>query len=605
MTEAREMPSWLAFQYAEEDAAGPMTVPDTLPEWLLEAPHLDEEPACCTESGADRPPASPAVETPVRWAVPGVWDDQPAGSAAPEVGVRVRQLQDAVAALGGIDPTALPGPLALAEAEALERLVQRLRVLLLPRLADLHGRRLFELAGFHSVRGWQHAVAPDAVAADRTLARRLTEMPLLEDAVTGSRVSLSAAHQVAKSVQQVGKHLDRPDGLVEGQSAEEVVEAVLDNTVDLVCRSLGGADEALVESLDEDLAQVREASCSQRSRVEGGFVVLAEHLPAVPALKAALEEQVFAILPNLLEQQQRSAEERRGAALRRNADGSWELEGRLTPECGERLFAALAAEARRDPANPVDTLARQHAREAALVEAGLDPFLMSDQQLGADGPEPLPPWEREALASLQFEGPEQSAAQQELVDLLDAAVAPAAAVAARYADTPEGVLLVPRSRSRRLHDALDRLLTRYLGAGLGGARAKVPVQAMITIPAALLEGRPGALPGRGGSGRPLARSLLRVLWEDATITGLLLDRTWQPLGAAHCGRMPTGTEFTALLVKYDGRCAGADCCPGEPDPLIPLVAHHVKKHADHGHTVLAELLPVCERLHQDLHLGKR
>jgi hypothetical protein len=540
-----------------------MTVPSEVPAWLLEGPTLDE-PFGCSCADCD---VAPAVAEPVRWAVPGVWRDEPALTALPPVGAEVALVRNAVAALAALTPST-DGALALAEAQALQGAVQQLRVLLLPRVADVADRKLFSLAGFHGVAGWQRAVAPDAVAADRVLAGRLGDLPCLAAAVSAGRVSLAGAREVSGSLRQVRGSLDRPDGLVDGQDGEALVTAVVDNTITLGAEARGGLaeDSPALQGLCDQVALIHLAGGSQTGRVEAAFTLLAEHVTDVRRLRAALEQQVFAILPNLLEEQQAAAERKRGLALSRNDDGSWALEGRLTPECGELLHTALAAEARRDPANPVDTLARQHARDEALRAEGKDPFVAAGD---------LPAWEREALAGLDFR-PDRDA-----------------------------VALVPRSRSRRVHDALARLLARYLGAGLGGVHDKVPVQITATVPAALLEGRPGALPGKAGTGGALARSLLRRWWTDAHVTTLILQRGWIPIGQAHTGRTLSRVERQALLTRWSNRCAGADCCSGQRDPLIDLVPHHVLRHAETGHTSLEESLPVCPRLHQDLHLGKK
>ncbi len=84
-----------------------------------------------------------------------------------------------------------------------------------------------------------------------------------------------------------------------------------------------------------------------------------------------------------------------------------------------------------------------------------------------------------------------------------------------------------------------------------------------------------------------------------------MSRGWTPLGIVHSARTIPGTELKGARVQFDNRCPGIGCCPGEPNPLIPLVPHHVKKHADHRRTALDETLLVCDRLHADLHLGKR
>jgi len=546
-------------------------------------------PASCECPGCDVPAVLPAAlpEDPeqVRWAVPGVWDDEPAPAAA--VGPAVGALQSAIAALAAVDPVELPGAVALAEAAALQELSRQLRVLLLARLEDVGSRKLFTLAGFHGVSGWLKAIAPDAVGTDRTLAGRLPKLPALQAAVTVGRVSLAGSAKVGQTMRKVALYLDRSDGLIDGQPGEPIITSVVDNTLDLICQARGGADEAFVTALSDRITLIHLAGGSQGERVEAALVLLAEHLRG-DALKEALEQQTFAVLPNLLEAQQQAAEDKRGVALRRNNDGSWEVEGRLTAECGERLFTGLAAEARRDPGNPVDTLARQHAREQALLEQGLDPFVHDRWQ-------DLPAWERAALGELGFRPSVDDAVQAQ--DL--------AALGLSAQEAEDAALLVPRSRSRRLHDALDRLLQRYLEAGLGGVHDKVPVQLNVTMSSALLEHQPGALPARSGTGRPLARSLLKRWWGDAQVTTLLLSRGWRPLGEAHSGRTLTASERRALAVQYDNRCAGADCCPGHPDPLIPLVPHHVIRHTDSGQTTLEESLPFCDRAHKDVHTGKK
>jgi len=461
-------------------------------------PELDDEPW-------HRPGLPVAFGEPVRWAVPSTLSD---------------------------------GQL-LAETEKLSTLQQRLRVLQLPRLREMANRQLFEQGGFHGTKGWLAHTAPDADHRDVALARRLEERSHLQRAVAASSVSVRAARKVAEQLAKVERYLDSPDELLDGQPGEPLVAQVVHNVIDLVSPAGGGR---------------------QRDRVEQAFVLLAEKLDP-QHLVAALDQEVGAILPNLLEREQEAAEQRRGATLEQRPDGSWDLKARLTPECGERLHTGLAAEARRDPANPVDTRAREQARAEQAAAEGREQF--------TDG-EPRPRWEKEEAFG-------------------------------RRDDEP----LVPRTRSRRLHDALDRLLERYLGAGLGGSHDTVPVQMAVTLSSDLVDGVPGALPARGPSGRPLARSLIRRWWCDSHVTALVMSRGWIPLGLAHTGRTLRRLERRASLVQQDRRCIGMDCCPGEPDPLIPLVPHHVWKFADHGRTSIEETLWVCPRLHHDLHTGKR
>jgi hypothetical protein len=532
-------PEWLG------ELDGEMTVPDVVPDWLLEAPAVaavERGCECCEPAGFPEP---------VRWAVPGVWDDDP--PPGPVVGPGVAAVVQAVEALADGDPALLPEAMARVELEALVTAAQRLRVLLLPRLADALERRLSVGTGFRSTRAWLHAVAPDSPAAkDLTLARRLGDWPGLWAAVLAGRVTVGAAGKVARALLKVRPHLDRPDGLIDDQPAEQVVAAVVDDVVDLVCRDRFGLDESdaaqaeVLTGLTDQTDAIHASGGSQQDRVEQAFTLLGAEI-SEQGLPGAVEELVLAVVPSLLEERERAAHERRALALRPNDDGSWEVTGTLSPECGERFFTALAAEARRDPANPLDTRAR------------------------AEQDEPVQPWERDARAAFGEVDPQ----------------------------------LVPRSRSKRLHDALDRLLTRYLEQGLGGRHGKVPVQVVVTLPDAVPNRRPGALPARGASGRPLARSLLRRWWCDAHVTAVVVSRGWIPLGVAHEGRTLTGRERTASLVQFDGRCAGLGCCPGVPDPLIPLVPHHVQRYADTRRTSTSETLWVCPTLHHDLHTARR
>ena len=502
----------------------------------------------------------PAFGEPVRWAVPGLWDAPPA-SAVPVVGPLVAQLEADVAALETLDPSTLPDGQVLGDTERLLELQQRLRVLQLAWLAEVERRRLYKDAGFHGMKGWLRHTAPDVDDRDRTLAERLRGRPHLAEAVREGRVSVTGARLVGETLAKVDRFLDPHDGLLDGQPAEPVVAQVVRNVIDLVARGKGGLsdDHPLLAALVQVTAAINETGGSQRSRVEQACVLLATHLPA-ETLKRALEEQSGALLPDLLEKQQEAAEERRGASLSRRRDGSWDLEARLTPECGERLHTALAAEARRDPANPDDTRARAEERERQAEVEGRDPF---------GEPTPMPPWEPSGFGEAT--------------------------------DAP----LVPRTRSRRLHDALDRMLERYLAEGLGGKHDKVPVQLTVVVPSALPDGTPGALPARSSTGALLARSVVRRWWCDAHVTALVVSRGWMPLGIAHTGRTLRSLERRASLVQQDHRCAGVDCCAGTPDPLIALVPHHLYDHSTHGRTSIGETVWLCPTGHHDVHTGKR
>jgi hypothetical protein len=507
--------------------------------------------------------ALPATEEQVHWAVPGLWGEP--GAPAPVafvVGGLVEHLQDTVALLETAVPAELPGPQALAETEALLEVSQRLRVQLLARLRDVDARKLHELREARSASAWLKRAASDADPCDLRLARRLGDAPSLRAALDAGVVSLRGADLVQAALNKVRRYLDRPDGLIDGQPGEVLVEAVAGNVLDLVCRQYLGLaeDDPRLHALDQRLGAILAGGGTQRVRLEQAFVVLAEHLP-LEVLKGALDEVVDALLPNLLELADQRSRARRTFKLTPIETG-WKASGELSHECGERLITALASEVRRDEANPVDTAAWADARaQAERQDRDIFEVLAEHDELSDPGP-----WDPVG---------EQAAPPR------------------------------PRARPEQLHDALNNLLARYLGAGLGGVHDKVPVQVTVTMSSDLVEGRPGALPGKGGSGRPLARSLLRRWWCDSQVTALIMSRGGRPLGVAHSGRTLTGTERTALQAQSDNRCAAVGCCPGTPDPLRRLVPHHVRRYADDGITSIDESLLLCDTAHHDIHTGKR
>jgi hypothetical protein len=581
LTDEELMPWWVAAGLPDDPADPDDLVVREMPAWLLDAPPVDEEPVC--DCGCGVPTAvleasaaaveAPAVAEPVWWAVPGVWGEVPV-QVTPSVGEDVTAVAVIVARLAAVDPALLPAGQALGEAEALAQVQHRLRVLQLARTQDVTDRKLFEHLGYRSSTAWQRHTAPDAPSSDRALAGKLPDLPHLQRALSERRVCFAAASKVKTALGKVRQFLDRPDGLIDGQPGGPVIEAVLGNVLDLVCRDRFGLEHdpdvdpqqaAFLAALEAQLVAIQFSAAGQREQVERALVLLAEHV-TVSALTAALEDVVLQILPTALEDAEKAAQDRRDLSLTPNSDGTWQLSATLTPEVGEQLHTALAAEARRDPANPLDTHTREQARAAAAEHAGADPWAAAQDR---------PAWEDRALR-------EHGASFD-----------------------PDQQTLVPRTRSKRLHDAFGRLLTRYLAHGLGGVSGKIPVQVTVTTSHRTITGAPGAPPARGGSGRPLARSLLRRWWCDAHVTTLLMSHGWKPLGVVHTARTITGTELKAVRAQYGNRCAGLDCCPGTPDPLVPLVPHHVRRHAVFGQTSIEETLLVCDRLHADLHVGKR
>ncbi|MGB8649706.1 MAG: DUF222 domain-containing protein [Mycobacteriales bacterium] len=184
----------------------------------------------------------------------------------------------------------------------------------------------------------------------------------------------------------------------------------------------------------------------------------------------------------------------------------------------------------------------------------------------------------------------------------DTAAWSAWALGAELADHP---LDAPRSKRARLHDALRRLVARYLEHGLGGTSGKVPVQVHVTLSEATVGDRAGALAPRGDSGRLLPRAMVRRWWCDSAVSAFVLSLGGKALRVVHAQRTLTPDERRALAVEGGGRCAGDGCCPDEPDALVVTRPHHVMGYAEDQLTSLDETLPVCDALHRDLHEGHR
>ena len=561
--------------------------PPVVPAWMLEqdtgrpdGPALDGPTgcACCLEDPEDL--AARAVELEVRpepevpWAVPGVTGLGPVGAGPlPPPSPSVAALLRAMEVVASVRPAQVEGAQALSDAQALLQVEQQLRVHGLARIADVAARGLTELVGARSVKSWVREHRPDGDPGDDLLASRLKAFPVLQAAVQDGTVTLAAARQATKALRTCAPHLDRPDGLIDGLPGDLVLNAVVGNTAAIVCRELLG----LARRRPAAAAHHRASPAPARSRGHAARaagardgVARRSHRPTC-ARGGALDEIVVAVLPSQLEERDRKGQERRGLSITELPDGQgWHLCGDLTLECGERFWTVLRAAVAHDSKNPDDTQAWADARAAGASDAD-DLWGPLGEKLDADGV------------------------------------------------LPKGL---PRGRRKRLHDAFNNVLERYLAAGQAGLVSKNPVQINVTISEQTItpaepsgtssgtrgerdERRPGAPPPRAGSGRLIPRSLVRRWWCDSTVTATVLSLGGKALRTIHGQRTLSADERRALDLEGGARCAGDGCCPGLPDPLIVLRPHHVHGYAEDQVTSLDETLNVCDTLHHDLHTGKR
>src|SRR3954470_6641742 len=343
----------------------------------------------------------------------------------------VRAVVTAVAALGEVVPADVPGATALEDMRALLRVKEQLDTLLLPRLRDIELRQLHELDALPSAGAWIEAQTTSVDRRQVALARRLDTLPAVRRELEAGRLSMLAAQRVGTAVEKVRGFLDQRDGLIDGQPAEDVLDAVILRGVpQLFGEALGGLsdDDLRLRRLLAEMVALQESGRSQVARVEEAFVALAARVES-RSLPPALDQLVDALLPQRLEDLAARAHARRGLALQRNDDGcGGRLEADLDDEPGELLHTTLTAAMATDPENVTDT--------AVAAE------------LRADGRDP-------------------------------------------YASGPGAK---PRKVSERRHDALTTVLRDWLGSGIAGSRGKVVPHLLVRVGLDALQGAPGALP---------------------------------------------------------------------------------------------------------------
>jgi len=417
----------------------------------------------------------------------------------------LRALADAVDLLAAQVAVKLPGAQALAETAVLLRLVQRLQIVQLQRLADVDTRGLYALADAPSTGSW---LARQQVELDRSqvaLARALRALPLVGEQVAEGSLPLRSAKLIDTALGKVRRYLDRPDGLLDGQPQEQVLQAVIMGGVpDLVAEAMGGLDEddPRLSGLTTELTRICFEPVSAIARLEAALVVLALHLEPAQ-LRPALARLVDALLPMRLQERSDRAHADRGLSLMRNPDGSgWFLtDAELDDECGELLWTVLQAQLATDPENPSDTTAA-HGRHDEPAE----------QLYDGTG---------------------------------------------------------PRSLRQRRHDALSLGLRRLLDSGALGLRDKAAPHVAVTVGLDALHDLPGALPATGASGQRLPVALVRRWLCDSVLTRFVLGLGRRVVESSHTERTLKPHERRVKRVETGGICQAAGCPPRPDRPLVP------------------------------------
>ena len=421
------------------------------------------------------------------------------GASARVLSLPVAALVSAVDAVLAQQPAELPGPQALADTTELLTQVARLRAGLLGRIADVEHRKLHVLDGAGSTSSWVEAQQTSLDRGEVALARRMSSLPRLEQAVRDGLLSIAVAERVGQALARLRRHVDRTDGQIGGQDGEQALIGVIGHGVrSVVCQALGGLDDddPRLPALLDDLDGIVTLPASQYVRLEAAFVLLAR-LVEPAALPGALGQLVDALLPDELERRAEAGHAGRGFGMRLKDDGSGYLitDRDLDLECGELLQVFIDAELAVDPDSPTDT----------------EGF----EQLRAEG------W-------------------QSGDDL------PAAAG--------------PRSLRQKRHDALRNGLRRYLDAGIAGLREKVAPHLAVTVGVDLLQEQPGALPAVSTTtGARLPASLIRRWSCDSAVTRFVFSLGGRVLEVSHTERTLKAHERRAKKLENGGKCQSRGC----------------------------------------------
>ena len=489
------------------------------------------------------------------------------------------QLADQVAGLSAVEPDVLPGAEVLAVTAGLLQQLDALQTVALTWVAEVERRRLFREDGAGSTSSWVAQQATSMEAKHVALAKRLSRSPAVAGALRSRRLTAEQARRVAAAVAALRPHVDRPDGLIDGQPGEQTVAAVVVDGVRMkVCEAHAGwaDDDPRLLELMTVLEQIATGGGSELDRLERALVELAVRIET-GLLAGVLSDLLDALLPNALERRAADAHADRGFAMVRKADGSgWTItDGDLDLECGERLFTLIAAEQQVDPDSSTDTAAYARLREQGWQEG-----------------DPLPPAGGASAGGACAGG----------ASVGEASVGDAGVGGAGDAALGAVALHGPRSRRQRAHDALSNGLAKALDAGVLGERDKRAAHVAVTVGAETLDGAPGALPAKGASGAALPVSLVRRWACSSGLTRFVLTLGRRVLEVSHSQRTLTGVERRIKHLETGGRCQAAGCCPGPGRRLAP---HHATPWAMCGTTRLDDTVLLCDRSHQDLHVGGR
>ena len=274
-------------------------------------------------------------------------------------------------ALAGSNPADLPPDTALLVAQVLLTGADRMKALALAAVADVERRELYRLDECPSTGTWIVEQATSFGRDSVAQARRLDQVPQVAARIAEGGLTVDDGVRISRVLGKLRPHLDRPDGLIDGQPGEQALYGVIVNGVtSLVAESRGGwaDDHPRLQALQAELTGIHRSPLPDSTRLEQAFLVLARTI-APGLLSRALDRLVDALLPAQLDQDAEDDTRNRAVQVTKCHGPGWDLHGHLDDETGELWHTALTAAAATDPDNPLDT-----AQADALRAQGLDPY---------------------------------------------------------------------------------------------------------------------------------------------------------------------------------------------------------------------------------------
>ena len=483
-------------------------------------------------------------------------------------------LQDAVDRLLAEAAVELPGPAALERLRTVLACAERLKAAQLAAVRDMDARELYALDAAGSARGWLRR-QPGGEDGQVTLARRLSERPVVAEALADARIGLRGAGQLCTALEAVPADLD--DALVTAVVQDGIGRLLVEQTggtpedgaaADGAAADGAAADGAAANVLAQRAADeaVLASCCADvtavpAARLEPAFVLLAERL-SPGQLGSALRLLLDPLQPDGTDQPDRDPYY---LELRILADGDVDLRGLLDPETGQGLAAEI-----------------ERRLQAARIHAVEDAPAAEDDDAPDD---PLLAWDQ-ALTDADLRAGRRAA--QPGGDL---------GPADRGPDARLRLIGIGRQR----HDALRDLLIDAAGTDEPGQPAACHLTVVATL--AAVEGRLGALPAQlvmhDGRAVRLRPETLQRLGCHSAVDAVLLDAAGNPVGASSTRRMPDRRERRALRARWGPTCAVSGCHGTRTVP------HHVVPWWLSHRTWLRDLVPLCAGCHHDLHEGHR